>query len=50
MYAIGLLCDEDGKVKVLTPDKHYISVDCNHFSRGSAIYFGQLIDWSRFLK
>ena len=46
---MNMVTNKDGKVKVFTPDKHYISVDCNHFSRGGAIYFGQLIDWSRFL-
>lgn len=38
-----------GKVRVFTPDHHYISADCRHLSRGGAIYYGQLIDWAKYL-
>ncbi len=38
-----------GIVRVFTPDHHYISADCRHLSRGGAIYYGQLIDWAKYL-
>ena len=46
---IGLVLDADGTVPVFTPDHHFVSQDCRHFSKGGAIWFGQLIDWERFL-
>ncbi len=46
---IGLVIDENGTMPVFTPDHHYVSQDCRHFSRGGAIWFAQLIDWDRYL-
>lgn len=46
---IGMVIDENGTMPVFTPDHHYVSQDCRHFSRGGAIWFAQLIDWNRFL-
>lgn len=46
---MALITDEKKSVPVFTPDNHYISQDCEHLTKGGAIYFGKLIDWSRFL-
>ena len=45
---IGLVADENGTMPVFTPDHHFISQDCRHFSKGGAIWFSQLIDWNKF--
>lgn len=45
---IGLVIDADGTVPVFTPDHHYISQDCRHFSMGGAKWFAILIDWSKY--
>ncbi len=47
---IGLVKDEKGCMPVFTPDHHFISQDCRHFSKGGAIYFAQLIDWNNYLE
>lgn len=41
--------NKDGKVRVFTPDCHYISADCEHFSKGGAVFFANMIDWSMYL-
>lgn len=46
---MALVTDKNGKVKVFSPDHHFISADCRHLSKGGAIYYAQMIDWSRFL-
>lgn len=46
---MALVSNDRGEVRVFSPDHHFISADNRHFSRGGAIYFGQLIDWSRWL-
>jgi len=45
----SLVIDEKGTVPVFTPDKRFISQDCKHFCKGGALYFSQLIDWSKYL-
>ncbi len=47
---IELVIDNDNTVPVFTPDHHYISQDCEHFSLGGAKYYASLINWSQFLK
>ena len=47
---LSLVIDNKETVPVFTPDHHFISQDCKHFSKGGAVYFGQLIDWNKFLK
>ena len=47
---ISILMDENGTVPVFTPDHHYISQDCRHFSKGGALYFSKLIDWNKYLQ
>ena len=46
---IGLVIDKNNTMPVFTPDHHYISQDCRHFSEGGARWFSTLIDWSRYL-
>lgn len=45
---IGLVVDEKGTMPVFTPDHHFISQDCRHFSEGGAKWFANLIDWGRY--
>lgn len=45
---IGLVLDKNNTMPVFTPDHHYISQDCRHFSEGGARWFSTLIDWSRY--
>ena len=47
---IGLVVDERGAMPVFTPDNHFVSQDCRHFSKGGAIWFAHLIDWSKYLE
>lgn len=46
---IELVIDEAGMVPMFTPDHHFISQDCRHFSKGGAILFSKMIDWTRYL-
>ena len=45
---IELVIDENKTMPVFTPDHHFISQDCRHFSKGGAIYFSKLIDWGKY--
>lgn len=47
---IGLVIDENETMPVFTPDHHFVSQDCRHFSKGGAIWFGKLINWSKYMK
>ena len=47
---ISLTIDKNLTVPVFTPDHHYISQDCVHFSKGGAIWFAHLIDWNKFMR
>ena len=47
---LSMIIDDDGTVPVFTPDHHYISQDCEHFSKGGAIWYSQLIDWCRYFQ
>ena len=46
---IGLVIDEEGTMPVFTPDHHFVSQDCRHFSKGGAIWFSELIDWNIYI-
>lgn len=46
---ISLTIDSNKQMPVFTPDHHYMSQDCVHFSMGGAKYYAQLIDWSKYL-
>lgn len=47
---ISLVIDENGTVPVFTPDHHFISQDCEHFSKGGTLFFAKLINWGDYLK
>jgi peptidoglycan/LPS O-acetylase OafA/YrhL len=47
---IGLVINEDGSMPVFTPDHHFVSQDCRHFSMGGAKWFATLIDWNKYLR
>lgn len=46
---MSFVTNNEGEVRVFTPDHHYISADCRHYSKGGAIYIGSLIDWNKYL-
>ena len=46
---MSFVTNDKGEVRVFTPDHHYISADCRHYSKGGAIYIGSLIDWEKYL-
>ena len=47
---MSLVSNKDGKVRVFTPDHHFMSADCRHLSLGGAKYFAKQIDWKKFLE
>lgn len=47
---LSLVIDGNNTVPVFSPDHHYISQDCYHFSKGGAVWFAQLIDWSQYIQ
>lgn len=47
---IGLVIDKKNMMPVFTPDHHYVSQDCRHFTKGGAIWFAQLIDWAKYIE
>jgi len=47
---MGFVTNDEGKVRVFSPDHHYLSADNLHFSVGGARFFAELIDWSRYLE
>ena len=47
---IGLVIDKNGTMPVFTPDHHFVSQDCRHFSKGGAKWFATLIDWSKYIE
>lgn len=42
--------DEEGKVRVFTPDHHFISADGKHFTKAGARFYAERIDWEKFLE
>lgn len=46
---MSMVCNEEGKVRVFTPDHHFISADNRHFSKGGAVFFAQMIEWKKYL-
>lgn len=40
---IDYITDSEGRIRVFSDDRKYISQDCRHFSRGGAEYFGRLL-------
>ena len=46
---MSFVTDDAGRVRVFTPDHHFISADCRHLSLGGAKFFAERIEWGRFL-
>lgn len=47
---MSIVTNDDDKVRVFTPDHHFMSADCRHLSKGGAIYFGNVIHWGKYTK
>lgn len=47
---MSMVSNKDGKVRVFTPDHHFMSADCRHLSLGGAKYFAEQIDWNKYLR
>lgn len=45
---ISMVSDYSGRVRVFTPDHHFISADCRHLTRSGARYFAGMIDWDKY--
>lgn len=45
----SMVLNEDGKVRVFTPDHHFISADGKHLTAAGAKFFAGMIDWDRYL-
>ncbi len=41
--------NENNQVRIFTPDHHFISADCRHFSKGGAAYLAKYIEWNKYL-
>lgn len=46
---MGMVTNKSNKVRVFTPDHHFISADCRHLSKGGAKYYAEKIYWKQFL-
>ena len=47
---MGIVINDENKVRVFTPDHHFISADCRHLSKGGAEFFAKEIDWSKYIE
>lgn len=47
---MSMVTNSENKVRVFTPDHHFMSADCRHLSKGGAEFFAQKIDWSKYLE
>lgn len=45
---MNMVTNDKDQVRVFTPDNHFMSADCRHLSKGGAVYFGKLIEWSHY--
>lgn len=45
----SMVLNEDGKVRVFTPDHHFISADGKHLTVAGAKFFAGMIDWDKYL-
>lgn len=45
----SMVLNEDGKVRVFTPDHHFISADGKHLTAAGAKFFAGMIDWDKYL-
>ena len=46
---MGLVTSEDGRVRVFTPDGHFISPDGKHLTRAGARFFAERVEWVQWL-
>ena len=46
---ISLVAVGDGRVRVFTPDHHFISADCRHLTKSGAGFLAGMIDWEKYL-
>lgn len=44
-----MVIDDNQKVRVFTPDHHFMSADCRHLSKGGAIFIADKIDWNKYI-
>lgn len=47
---MSIVANKDGKVRVFTPNHHFISADTKHLTKDGALFFANSIDWGRFFK
>lgn len=47
---VALSLDKGGRIPLFTPDRKYISQDCNHFTESGAKYFATLVDWTKIFR
>ena len=45
----AIVQNEEGKIRVFTPDHRFISADWKHLTEAGARFFAERIDWDRFL-
>lgn len=46
----SMVTDAEGRVRVFSPDHHFISADCKHFSKGGAVFYAQMIEWNKYMQ
>lgn len=42
---MGLATDDDGRIRVFTPEGKFISQDCEHLTKEGAQWYASIIDW-----
>ena len=47
---MSMVTDTINKVRVFTPDHHFMSADCRHLSKSVAEFFAESIDWSKYIE
>lgn len=47
---MSMVTNNENKVRVFTPDRHFISADCRHLGKGGAEFFAREIDWRKYVK
>ena len=45
----AIVQNEEGKIRVFTPEHRFISADCKHLTEAGARFYAERIDWDRFL-
>jgi len=47
---MSMVTEANNRVRVFTPDHHFMSADCRHLSKGGAEFFANSIDWIKFIQ